>query len=77
MALENAEEGRLPVVCAEAPKESGVDEEVLPMLADGGGTREGGRLWREAEEDLREQGGRCRSNGSLLAGVPRRGASFY
>ena len=55
MALENAEEGRLPVVCAEAPKESGVDEDASPTLADGGGAGEGGRLRGEAEEDLLEE----------------------
>lgn len=40
------------MVHAEAAKESGVDEEVTPTLADGRGAREGGRLGREAEEDL-------------------------
>ena len=53
--LEDAEEGWLPVVCVEATEESMVGDEASPALADGGGAGEGGRLRREAEEDLGEQ----------------------
>jgi hypothetical protein len=63
---EDAEEGRLPVVCIELAEEPGVGDEASPALADGGGAREGGGQRREADEDLPEyvvvvrQGGRLR-----------------
>jgi hypothetical protein len=63
---EEAEEGRLPVVCIELAEEPGVGDEASPALADGGGAPEGGGQRREAEEDLPEyvvavrQGGRLR-----------------
>jgi len=49
---EEAEEGRRPVVGAEAAEEGRVGEEAAPALADEGGAREGGGERREAEEDL-------------------------
>jgi hypothetical protein len=51
---EDAEQGRLPVVCIELIKEPGVGDEASPALADGGGAQEGGGLRREPEEDLPE-----------------------
>mgnify|MGYP003702812375 CR=1 FL=1 len=50
--LEEAEEGWLPVVGSDAPEEDGVGDNVAPPLADEEGAGEGGRLRREAEEDL-------------------------
>jgi hypothetical protein len=52
--LEEPEEGRLPVVGAEADEEFGVGGKATPPLADEGDAREGGGLRREAEEDLPE-----------------------
>jgi hypothetical protein len=52
--LEDAEEGRLPLVGAEATEEPGVGDEASPVLADGVGAQEGGWPRREAEEDLPE-----------------------
>ena len=43
------------VVAAEAAEEAGVGGEAAPALADEGRAREGGRLWRETEEDLGEE----------------------
>lgn len=54
-ALEDAEEGRLPVVGAEAGDEFGVDGDASPPLADGGGAGKGGGLRRETEKDLTEE----------------------
>jgi hypothetical protein len=53
-AQEDAEQRGLPVVGAEEAEELGVGDEASPALADGGGAQEGGRLRREAEEDLLE-----------------------
>lgn len=52
---EEAEEGCLPVVGAEAGEEPGVRDEAAPALADRGGARERGRERREAEQDLAEE----------------------
>jgi hypothetical protein len=52
--FEEAEEGRLPVVCIELAEEPGVGDEASPVLADRGGPQEGGWPRREAEEDLLE-----------------------
>lgn len=52
---EEAEEGRLPVVGAEAAEEPGVGDEAAPAPADRGGARERGRDRREAEQDLAEE----------------------
>nr|CAB3465475.1 unnamed protein product [Digitaria exilis] len=49
---EEAEEGRRPVVGAEAAEEDGVGEEAAPAPADEGGAGERGGEWREAEKDL-------------------------
>jgi hypothetical protein len=53
-AQKDAEQRGLPVVGAEEAEELGVGDEASPALADGGGAKEGGRLRREAEEDLPE-----------------------
>ena len=79
--MKDAEEGRLPVVRAEAAEESRVGEEASPALADGRGAREGGWLGREAEEDLPEhvvvfkRGTTAAADhgGALLTGVCRSG----
>jgi hypothetical protein len=42
-------------VGAEVAEEAGAGDEAAPALADEGGTREGGGLWGEAQEDLREE----------------------
>ena len=52
--LEDAEEWRLAVMGREAAEEPGVGGDAQPALAGGGGAWEGGRLRREAEEDLPE-----------------------
>lgn len=52
--LEYAEEWRLPVVGSEPAAELGICDEVPPPLADGCGSRKGGRTRRNAEEDLFE-----------------------
>jgi hypothetical protein len=49
---EEAEEGRRPVMGAEAAEEGGIGEDATPALADEGGAGEGGGERREAEEDL-------------------------
>lgn len=54
-AGEQAEEGRFPVVGAEAAEENGVGDEAASALADEFGAGEGGGLRREAEEDLPEE----------------------
>jgi hypothetical protein len=72
--LEDAEEGRLPVVGAKAGDELGVCGEAPPAPADGGGAREGGGLRREAEDYLMEhvvavrQGGTRRRRAAAAAG---------
>ena len=78
--MEDAEERRLPVVRVEAAEELAVGDDASPAPADGGCAREGGRLWREAEEDLPEhivvvlqrqrQGGRRLRRGAAVAGHP-------
>lgn len=52
---EEAQEGWLPVVGAEAAEEPGVGDEAAPAPADRGGARERGRQRREAEQDLAEE----------------------
>ena len=52
---EDAKEGRLPVMLAEPAEEHWICCEAPPLLADCGGTREGGRLRRKAEKDLPEE----------------------
>ena len=55
-AMEDAEEGRLPVVvAAEADDELGVCGEAPPPAAHRGNAWERGGLWREADEDLVEE----------------------
>jgi hypothetical protein len=49
---ELAEEGRLPVVDAEAAEELGIGGDASPALGDEGGAQEVWRLRGEAEEDL-------------------------
>lgn len=43
------------MVGAEAAEEAVAEEGMAPASADGGGTREGRRLWGQAEEDLPQQ----------------------
>jgi hypothetical protein len=50
--VEEAEQGRRPVVSAEAVEELGVADEAAPAPADEGGAGEGGRERRQAEQDL-------------------------
>lgn len=52
---EVAEEGRCAVVGMEAAEEFGVGDEALPALAHNTNTGEGGGLWWEAKEDLKEE----------------------
>jgi hypothetical protein len=52
--VEEPDEGRLPVVGAEAEEELRVCGEAAPPLADEGDTRQGGGQWGQAEEDLLE-----------------------
>ena len=55
-ALEETKERRVTaVVEMEVAGEAGVRDEAEPTLGDEGGAREGGRIRREAEEDLREE----------------------
>jgi len=54
VAEEVAEQGRCPVVLAEAAEEARVGDEAAPVFADEGGAREGRRERRQAEEDLTE-----------------------
>jgi hypothetical protein len=54
VGLEDAEEGRPPLVGEEAAEEPGVGDEASPVRADRGGAQQGGWLRREAEEDLPE-----------------------
>ena len=50
VSVEETEEGRVAaVVAAEAAEEARLGDEVEPVLADGGGAREGGRVRGEAE----------------------------
>jgi hypothetical protein len=77
---EVAEQGRCPVVLAEAAEEAGVRDEAAPVFADEGGTGEGGRERRQAEEDLTEEivvvrQGR-RQGGSRACLDRRRGCTF-
>jgi hypothetical protein len=54
--IEEAEEGRVSaVVEAESAEKAGVRDEAAPVLADGGGAWDGGRIGGKAEEDLGEQ----------------------
>jgi hypothetical protein len=52
---EITEDGRLPVVDAEAVEELAVGGEAAPALGDDGCTQEVGRLRREAQHDLVEE----------------------
>ena len=68
-AVEEAEEGRLPVVEVEAAEELGVGGRAPPLLADRGGPDERGGLPRKTEEDLPQEvvvfnrrGQRCRED---------------
>jgi hypothetical protein len=51
-AMEEAQQGWLPVVRVEAAEELCVSGDAPPSLAYSRGAREGGWLWWEAEEDL-------------------------
>uniref|UniRef100_A0A0E0JJY4 Uncharacterized protein n=1 Tax=Oryza punctata TaxID=4537 RepID=A0A0E0JJY4_ORYPU len=55
LILEDAKEGRILAVDAEATEEVGVGDEAAPLLADKGGVRDGGWLRGEVEEDLLEE----------------------
>jgi hypothetical protein len=61
---EDAEQGRLPVVCIELAVELGVGDDAPPLLAYGGCAREGGRLRRETEENLPQHVVAVRQGGS-------------
>uniref|UniRef100_A0A0E0QW31 Uncharacterized protein n=1 Tax=Oryza rufipogon TaxID=4529 RepID=A0A0E0QW31_ORYRU len=80
-AVAEAEEGRLTVAGAEAAEEAVVGDEAAPALADEGGAREGGRLRREAEEDLGEEvvvvQRRRRRGGALAAAVHHRRVGVF
>jgi hypothetical protein len=70
---ENAEEGRLPVVGAEAAEKPGNSDKASPALADRGRAREGGWLRQETDEDLPEHISSLKGSESGAAGeVPRR-----
>jgi hypothetical protein len=47
--LEEAEEGRFPVVCIELAEEPGISDEASVALAERRGVQEGGWLWRETD----------------------------
>ena len=77
-ALEEAYEGWIPVVGAEAGGELGVDGDVAPPLADRGGAGKGGGLRRDAEQDLAEdvvvfeRRRRCRRRAAAAAAAAAR-----
>ena len=66
--LEEAEEGRLPVVLAESALEPGVGDGASPALADGGGAWTGGGGGGSPKEDLRSQAARTAPPASCRGG---------